>query len=222
MVHAISVGCCYTFSTQGISHNLQSKKWYTVPRFVCNKLSFEVLEREIKGCARLTYLGNEMMNKKISFKQLTMILLSVVLFTMASCSITDDGDQFVDDRDQFVGDYILKVTGNFVLTIDGQNYSDPINETSSLTIYKSSGESIVSVSGFYDCSAYVSGNTISMDPMTVTKTQDGVTMQMIMTPRRGTLNGDVLTFLSDISGSAYYQGQSFPISGTLYNEATRQ
>ena len=28
MVHAFSVGCCYTFLTQGISHNLQSKKWY--------------------------------------------------------------------------------------------------------------------------------------------------------------------------------------------------
>ena len=48
MVHAICVGCCYTFLTQGISHNLQSKKWYISATLLLYKLSFVVLKRELK------------------------------------------------------------------------------------------------------------------------------------------------------------------------------
>lgn len=138
-----------------------------------------------------------------------MTLSVVVFFALTSCNKTDD-------RDQFVGDYSLKVTGTFVITVNGQNYSEPINVSSAkMSIYKAAYESIMSVSGYYDCSAYVIGNTISMDPMTGTQTQDGVTTQLIVTPRRGALNGSVLSFLCDLTGTTYYQGSSYPVSGTL-------
>jgi hypothetical protein len=145
-----------------------------------------------------------------------MALFVVAFFALTSCAKTDD-------RDQFVGDYSVKVTGTYVITVNGQNYSEPVNVSSaSMSIYKATEEPVVSVSGYYACSAYVIGNTISMDPMTGTQTQDGVTTQLVITPRRGTLNGNVLSFLCDVTGTAYYQGSSFPVSGTLYNEAIKR
>ena len=56
MVHAICVGCCYTFLTQGISHNLQSKKWYISATLLLYQFSFGVLKRKIK-VAPVTDLG---------------------------------------------------------------------------------------------------------------------------------------------------------------------
>ncbi len=145
-----------------------------------------------------------------------MALFAVAFLALSSCTKTDD-------RDQFIGDYDLKVTGSLTLNINGQNYSDAVNETTTLSIYKATEESVVAVNGYYDCKALVLGNSISMDPMTGTQTtSEGLTYQMTLTPRRGTLNGNVLTFVADITGSAYYQGSSYPISGTLNNEAVKR
>lgn len=156
------------------------------------------------------------MKQLFNFKTLVMVMFAVALLGFTSCAKSDD-------RDQFVGDYNLRATGNLTLTVNGQNYSEAINQTTTISIYKTAEESIVEVNGYYDCKAFVSGNTISMDPMTGTQTtNDGITYQMIVTPRRGTLNGSVLTFISDITGTAYYQGNSFPISGMIYNEATKR
>lgn len=153
---------------------------------------------------------------KKGFKLIELIALFVVVFiALAGCSKTDD-------RDQFIGDYSIKVEGSLALTINGINYSEPLNSTGYLSIIKSVGETDVSVSGYYDCLASISGNTISMDPMTGTQTQDGVTYQLALTPRRGTLNGNTLTFIVDVTGSAYYYGDSYPVSGTLYNEAIKR
>lgn len=143
-------------------------------------------------------------------------LLSIAFFAITSCSKTDD-------RDQFVGDYSLKVTGTLSITMYGQNFSETLNETTSMSIYKAGAESIVTISGYYDCNAFVSGNTIVMDPMSGTQTNnEGLTMQMTITPRRGTLNGNILTFIVDVTGTAYYQGNGYPISGTFYNEAVKR
>lgn len=155
------------------------------------------------------------MKKVFTLKAFSLLLMAFAIFAMTSCTKTDD-------RDQFVGDYTLKVTGNLAITINGQTVSENFDQTSSISITKAAGETSVNVSGFYECLATVSGNTISMDPMTDTQTQEGITMQMTLTPRRGTLNGDVLTFVADVTGSAYYNGDSYPISGTLYNEAVKQ
>ncbi len=49
-----------------------------MPRFFCIQLSFEVLERRIKGCARLTYLGLKKM------KRFIFVLATILCFVTAA------------------------------------------------------------------------------------------------------------------------------------------
>lgn len=152
------------------------------------------------------------------FKAITLALFAVVLFSAASCAKTDD-------RDQFVGTYRINATGSYSLVIDGQTYTEPISSANNatLTITKSSySENIVFVSGFYDAEAEVVGNTITIDSETGTQTQDGTTVTMTISHNRGTLSGNTLSFTSNITGNAYYQGYSYPIHGSISNVAYKQ
>lgn len=67
MVHVLSVSCCYTFSTQGISHNLQSKNVVLQPRFYHQIILLGLEDKRIKGCARLTYTRVFEMKKSVLF-----------------------------------------------------------------------------------------------------------------------------------------------------------
>ena len=144
-------------------------------------------------------------------------MISVVIMT-TGCSKTDD-------RDQFVGTYRINATGSFSLIIDGQSYTEPISSANNatITITKSSySENIVFVTGFYNAEADVVGNTIMIDSETDTQTQDGITTTMTIAHNRGTLSGNTLSFTSNITGNAYYQGYSYPIHGSISNVAYKQ
>ena len=158
------------------------------------------------------------MKKVIKIKSLSIALFAIVLFAMTSCSKTDD-------RDQFVGTYRINATGSYSLVINGQTYTEPISSANNatLTITKASNsENMVFVSGFYNAEADVTGNTITIDSETETQTQDGLTVTMTISHNRGTLSGNTLSFTSNITGNAYYQGYSYPIHGNISNVAYKQ
>lgn len=157
-------------------------------------------------------------------KQLTnnrlfvLLICAFALFAMASCTKADD-------RDQFEGYYLVDGTGSLTLHGVSQNLTSPIDISKEpMTLTKSTSNSAeMSVSGFFDQPATVIGNTIQFESFSTTSTtNDGVTIQAIYDVKKGTLNGSVLTFKIEISGNAYYQGSSVPISGTISCVATKQ
>lgn len=142
----------------------------------------------------------------------------VTLLSMTGCSKPDD-------RDQFEGYYLLDGTGSLTLHGVYQNYSSPINfSKEGLTLTKSmSNPTEMTVSGFFDQQATVIGNTIQFESFSTTSTtNDGITAQVIWDVKKGTLNGNVLTFKIELTGNAFYQGSSVPISGTISCLATKQ
>ena len=159
------------------------------------------------------------MMKKISkIKSLPIALFAFALFAMTSCTK-------IDDRDQFVGTYRINATGSYSMVITGQTYTEPISSANNatLTVTKSSSsENTVFVSGYYNAEADVVGNTITIDSETDTQTQDGTTITLTVSHNRGTLSGNTLSFTSNITGNAYYQGYSYPIYGNISNVAYKQ
>lgn len=158
------------------------------------------------------------MKRNHIIKLLTGILFSTILI-FTSCSKTDD-------RDQFVGTYRINVTGSYSMTVNGETYTYPIqsSDNATLTITKSTvSQNTVFVDGFYSAEAEVIGNSISIDSETGTQTSsEGITLTMTFTHNRGTLSGNTLSFTSNITGNAYYQGYSFPVYGNVSNIAYKQ
>ena len=93
-----------------------------------------------------------------------------------------------------------------------------------MTLTKStSSPTEMMVSGFFDQPATVIGNTIQFESFSTTSsTNDGVTIQALYDVKKGVLNGNILTFKIEVSGNAYYQGSSIPISGTISCVASKQ
>ena len=158
------------------------------------------------------------MKQLINNRLLVLFLCVSALFAMASCTKPDD-------RDQFEGYYLVDGTGSLTLHGVSQDVTSPINISKEpMTLTKSTSNSTeMTVSGFFDQPATVIGNTIQFESFTTTSTTtDGVTVQAIYDVKKGTLKGNVLTFKIEISGNAYYQGSSVPISGTISCVATKQ
>lgn len=158
------------------------------------------------------------MKQLINNRLFVLLLSAFALFAMASCTKPDD-------RDQFEGYYLVDGTGSLTLHGVSQNHTSPIDiNKEPMTLTKSTSNSAeMSVSGLFDQPATVIGNTIQFESFSTTSTtNDGVTIQAIYDVKKGTLNGSVLTFKIEISGNAYYQGSSVPISGTISCVATKQ
>ena len=158
------------------------------------------------------------MKRTFNSLALMVTMFAIALLSMIGCAKTDD-------RDQFEGYYLVDGTGSLTLHGVSQNVTSPINISKEpMTLTKSvSNSTEMSVSGFFDQPATVIGNTIQFESFSTTSTtNDGVTIQAIYDVKKGTLNGSVLTFKIEISGNAYYQGSSVPISGTISCVATKQ
>lgn len=147
----------------------------------------------------------------------TLFLLLVSTLFMSGCIKTDD-------RDQFEGSYLLNVSGYMKISYGDESRTIPIlDENQALSITKvSSSDNIVSVSGYYNSNAEVTGNSIQIDSETQSGTSNEITMSLTITHKTGTLSGSSLSFASDITGNAYYQGYTFPLNGTVNNIAYKQ
>lgn len=159
------------------------------------------------------------MKKTFAFRHLLIALLSIAVLSMTSCAKTDD-------RDQFEGSYLVDGTGSLTLYGVSQNVTSPFNASNEpMTLTKSTTNSTEMIaSGFLEGTATVIGNTIQFESFSETSTnsETGMTIQALLDVKKGTINGNVLTFRIDVTGTAYYQGSSLPMDGSMSCIATKR
>lgn len=160
-----------------------------------------------------------MMKQLINSRLFVLLLCAFALLAMASCTKTDD-------RDQFEGSYLVDGTGSITLHGVYQDATSPFNASHEpMTLTKSTaGSNEMLATGFLDVSATVVGNTIQFESFSETSTnsETGMSIQALFDVKKGTLNGNVLTFKIEITGTAYYQGSAVPVDGSISCVATKQ
>lgn len=145
--------------------------------------------------------------------KLSALLLALVIICFTSCKKNDE--TVTDDRDAFVGTYSTTVAGNIHMEL-GSEYADvPVSFDGSITIAKQGNSNMVKVSGDFETTGVVSGNTISFDACTHTGSSNGVTMTINESFKSSTLDGNTLVIKSTLTGTAYYQGYSLPLTGYM-------
>lgn len=159
------------------------------------------------------------MKQLFKIKSLMVLLFAISFLGLASCTKTDD-------RDQFEGSYLVDGTGSATLHGVSQNVTSPFNANNEpMTLTKSTTNATEMIaSGFLEGKATVIGNTIQFESFSETSTnpETGVTIQALFDVKKGTINGNVLTFKIDITGTAYYQGSAVPMDGSISCIATKR
>jgi|GEM_PF-6298856 len=147
------------------------------------------------------------------------IIFFLFIATAAFTSCKKD----TDDRDAFVGTYTETLNGSITFTINGTNYTEAVNDDGTFTIEKiSTTNKVARIDGGGSYEATVSGNSIVFDTMYENETtDDGIDLQMTLNVE-GVLSGITLNYTMLVTGTGYYNGYAFPISGTITSVATKQ
>jgi len=125
----------------------------------------------------------------------------------------------IDKRDEFVGDYSMKIHGEFAFD-NGQSQTIDLEDLT-LTISKAEGFGNLKFSGFYDCDAKVVGDVIVIGSMHIrSNTSDGY-MDMEVQESNGLFGDGNLTFVNEITGTYYVQGNSYDFDAWFSNEAVK-
>ncbi|MBQ0008012.1 MAG: hypothetical protein KBT40_04775 [bacterium] len=154
------------------------------------------------------------------------IFFAFILLAAVSCKKdknTDDSlGPTLDPRDAFVGEYELNVNANISIRTSDETISGlipeniPYEKQFSLVITKdTTKENQVNVSGFYNCTAIVSGNNLILESSTETQNIkpsdfisyelfDGITIPVTysLVHKTATLENDQITWHTDATGSA--------------------
>jgi hypothetical protein len=153
----------------------------------------------------------------------SLLMIIAVMAIMANgCKKSESAAPVTDPRDAFVGSYTEVLNGSFTVTINGQAQTSPINETGSFSIEKGSSENrIVRVETDKTRNeGTISGNHVQFDPMHINGTQSGMTLTYIANVG-GNLSGNILNYTMNMTGTVYYQGASFPMTGIITAVATK-
>ena len=151
--------------------------------------------------------------KQIKF--LTLLLVSLSLISLSSCS-TDDGSQ--DIRDQYVGTWSSVSSGSLTLFQNGQSIGTvPINETNTVSISKSGSNALI-----IDGTSYiVNGTNLSSNPTPVTQTSSGINI-VGTEVSDGTLGSSIISLNNAITGTwNATSGASGNLSGSVITTLTR-
>ena len=151
--------------------------------------------------------------KQIKF--LTLLLVSLSLISLSSCS-TDDGIQ--DVRDQYVGTWNSVSSGSLTLYQNGQSVGTvPINETNTVAISKSGSNALI-----IDGTSYiVNGTNLSSNPTPVTQTSSGINI-VGTEVSYGTLGSSIISLNNAITGTwNATSGASGNLSGSVITTLTR-
>ena len=154
------------------------------------------------------------MKKSIKyFKLFTLITIIFSLINLSSCKKEE-----VDDRDQYVGTWNYQVTGALTLYSNGQSIGImDLDDNGSLDITKS-GESDLMIDGELFT---VSGSNISMQPLTETSSEDGVTIIGTQTGS-GVLGSNTISINLSITGTwNASDGTSGNLSGSYTRSLTK-
>ena len=144
------------------------------------------------------------------FKNL--LMLALMVFAIVACS------NEVDPRDEFVGVYSFTQTGSATLYSNGSALgSVPMNGEGTMYCNKVGTGNQVRLTGdiIEEVDGTVSGNTLILNPTTVVKSSDGITMQMTFTYKPAIKNGNTVTCVANINGIANGNNTNATISGSI-------
>lgn len=141
------------------------------------------------------------------------LLFALVIICLTSCKKNDD--TITDDRDAFVGTYSTSVAGNIHATVGNESADIPMSDDGSITISKYGNGNMVKISGDFNSNGVVSGKTITIDACTHSISEDGMTLTINENFKSSTLDGNTLVIKSTLTGTGYYQGYSFPLTGYM-------
>ena len=161
--------------------------------------------------------------QRVFMKSIANLLFAVlVAFTVVSCN---KKDKDVDPRDEFVGAYSFTQTGSASLLSNGSTIGTiPMNGAGNLVCSKVGTGNQVKLTGdiVADVDGTVSGNTLVLNPTTLTGSTSGFSMQYTINYQPATKNGNTVTCLADINGAAQGNGTSAIISGKITLVASKK
>ncbi len=144
-----------------------------------------------------------------------LLLVAFMVFAVVSC---DKKDKDVDPRDEFVGTYSFTQTGSASLSSNGKIIGTiPMDGAGNLTCSKVGTGNQVRLTGdiVADVDGVVSGNTLVLSPSTLTGSSSGYSIQYTINYQPATKNGNTVTCLADITGTAQGNSTSAIISGKI-------
>ena len=157
------------------------------------------------------------MNSKTKFIQLSVAVAAFLGF--AACNPTST----MDERDAFVGVYSYQSTGKIDFYAGSKVIlSKSLNEEGTLTISKKGDKDQVNIIGYNDTiQATVSGNTLTLEANEFDVENSGMVLHLNFVYDKATLKDDVLTWQSDVTGSATYMGITANGNGSVTTTATK-
>lgn len=157
--------------------------------------------------------------KKVS---IYLFLALAFTWTLTSCSKSDSEPE-TDPRDAWVGNYSEIYTGSITINIPGQPMTIPISDSGSFRIEKgTAANKIVRIdSDTTQTTGTINGNQVTFDPVTETAEEQGAIITTTGTAS-GSLNGNVMNYTMNITGSAAMMGLTIPITGSVTGVATKK
>ena len=122
-----------------------------------------------------------------------------------------------DPRDKFVGTYDYQATGSVDFYTNGVKIMTvPINETNTFSVSKEGEEDKVVINGFYEpINATVYGNKMSLDVTSYNTSYQSIEVRMSLSQGTATLEGNTLSWTTDVNGVGTYNSVTAMGTGTL-------
>lgn len=145
----------------------------------------------------------------------------VSLLGMSSIFSGCNKDDDKDSRDQYIGSYKETAIGTLSVIIDGQQYSIPQDFSGTYQISKGSGtNSLIKLEGTKSLNGVFTDPTVIFDPEIVSMQSGNESMQLTVS-MTGTFSSNIFITTRTITGTYFYMGASYPVSGTITGNATK-
>lgn len=149
---------------------------------------------------------------------LTAALFNVVMILFTGC----EKDEETDPRDQYVGSYNETAVGTLTTVINGLNYTIPQDFSGTFQISKgSNANTLIKLEGTKSLNGVFVDPMVTFDPETITTPdEEGGSLQLTIS-MTGTFSTNIFITTRKISGTYFYGGASFPVTGTITGNATK-
>ena len=155
--------------------------------------------------------------KKINF------FIGAMTLLMAFVACDPVGPTSVDERDKFVGTYAYEATGKVDFAVGSYQINVPLDETGTFTIAKVGNKDSVVIEGYHEpIGATISGDQLKLAATTYDTTYGSIALKLSFTEGTATLDGNKLSWNTDVNGIGQYSGIAAKGTGTVSVVATKQ
>ncbi|MDL2227959.1 hypothetical protein LJC25_05345 [Bacteroidales bacterium OttesenSCG-928-K03] len=150
-------------------------------------------------------------------KKLALLATIIVAMTILLVGCTKE-----DPRDQYVGSYNETAVGTLTTVINGMNYTLTQDFSGTYQISKGSSEnSLIKIEGSKSLNGVFADPSVTFETETLTTPGvEGESLQLtiIMT---GTFSTNIFVTTRKVTGTYFYGGSAFPVTGTITGNATK-